>query len=428
MKKQTFPDLSQNLVARIKRVDQLNKELVELEQERQRIEAKEKSVLIAKANLEKEGGEYVADPTLKTNENSGIQEGVSEFKNIGAYPMSEQEDKDARGKRQPFPTPTDYQLSLFYYDVTERFTNVVDVYGEIPKFVHNEPQRREKRSEKLESIQRYFTANGEKYSIVLHPAKVEVLDKRGQLKFTYEAFPGTREEIVEDAIMKIAIRKRNIFTLRDTIRVPVKLYEIEQELIACGHTLNWQEIKESLKILNGSRMVLQKGKRVTWSTSTFPDILFSSDTEGDEIGYVQLHPLVAEGIKAGLYLQIDYDLSMRLKGNYTRKIYKTLASKFKWAGKPASDPFRMGLSSFLDKHSFKVYARLSDNAKVFRSALDELKDEGLILSYEERQIKQARKVSDYEYFITATPKFAGMWRRSSGIRNEVGKNLKNVHT
>jgi len=425
MKKQILPDLAPELVEQIKRVDQLNRQLEDLAQERQRIDAEEESVLSEKASLEKgfgsEDGEYVAAPALETNENSGEQEGASEFKTIGANPMIEREDKDERRKRQPFPTATDYQLSLFYYDVTAQYTNVVDVYGEIPKYVHD--QQLGKQPESLKSIQRHFTANGERYSLVLHPAKIEVLDVSGELERTWEAFPGTREELVEDAIMKIAIRKRSIFTLKDTTRVPVGLYEIEKELKDCGHTMAWADIKNSLRILNGARMVLRKDNKVTWSTSTFPEILISSEADGDEIGYVQLHPLVVEGIKSGMYLQIDYDLSMRLRGKYTRKIYKRLACKFHWAGKPASDPFRIGLCSFLDKHSFKLYGRLSDNAKAFRSALDELKDQDLVGSFEERQIKQGNKTVDYEYFIKATPKFAGMWRRTSGIANDVQRKL-----
>lgn len=320
-----------------------------------------------------------------------------------------------------------YQLSLFYYDVTPDHLNIVDLYGEIPKYVHD---KKAVKNGQLQSIQRNFTVDGEQYSLVLHPAKIEQFDKAGNLVKTIEVFPGTQEELVEDAIMKIAIRKQNLLIHRDTARVPFTLYELSQELSENGHTYSWKEIKQSLLVLNRSVLAIynrRENKKPLWSTSTYPELLLSSDAAEDTQGFVQLHSLVVENIVKGLYRQIDYSLSMNLTSTYARRIYKQLAVKFTWAS-PSKlyNPYQISLVPFLEKHSFKRYGRITDNAKLFRTALDLLEKKGVIFSYEEEPVKDGRKTIDIEFFIRPTKSFSDTVKRSLGIKKEIKGKLKQI--
>ncbi len=46
-----------------------------------------------------------------------------------------------------------------------------------------------------------------------------------------------------------------------------------------------------------------------------------------------------------------------------------------------------------------------DNRKKVIAALDELVEDGVLLSYEAQEIKEGRKVTDVKYTVTAAPDF-----------------------
>ncbi|MBI9095252.1 MAG: hypothetical protein JEY71_10250 [Sphaerochaeta sp.] len=337
----------------------------------------------------------------------------------GGLPMSKIKNKTSSPARQAQPAPTSYQLSLFSYDVVEQYSNVALLYGEIPKYVCDAP--RDKKH--LDSIERDFVVDGTRYRVVLHPARLKVKGGDGSMTNTIELFIGGREELVEDAITKIAIDKRRLYTISDTTRIKITIAEIQTELKRMKHTLSYEQIKESIQVLSGARMILEdlSGEAV-WSTSTYPEYMLSSESQ-DGQGFVQLHPLVAESIKRGFYLQYDYALGMSLTGRYSKRLHKMLSQKFLWAN-PNREPFVVHLRWFLGNDGFTRFKRFTDNGREFRKGLESLVSKRVLLRWEEVPKKEGRTIVDYTYTLWPTPEFCRGVIRSNSIRKDVRRMLE----
>jgi hypothetical protein len=65
-----------------------------------------------------------------------------------------------------------------------------------------------------------------------------------------EFYPSYREELVEEALRKIACDRFNGVFLNDRAGVQFTLYELKKELKARGHSLNLPDILAALKTCN----------------------------------------------------------------------------------------------------------------------------------------------------------------------------------
>ena len=78
---------------------------------------------------------------------------------------------------------------------------------------------------------------------------------------TIDYYPGTREELVEDALRKIASCQFSGFMQQiptETSGVLFSLYELMAELAETGHTFSYQQIIESLTVLRLSHIDIYK--------------------------------------------------------------------------------------------------------------------------------------------------------------------------
>lgn len=83
-------------------------------------------------------------------------------------------------------------------------------------------------------------------------------------------YPSVREEIIEDVLRKFATDPdRNEF-LDDRLSVKFSLYDLWKELRRIGHTYDYSQIKESLKILVKTNLeIITEDNRVTFSSNMF---------------------------------------------------------------------------------------------------------------------------------------------------------------
>ena len=117
------------------------------------------------------------------------------------------------------------QLSLFALldpRKESRYSNTVELYDFLPKYVWGKSTRINDRF--LESIERDFECRGKKYSLTMHPARVKT--KTGVQK---EYYLSKKEEIVEDALRKIAIFGEAIY-LDKKIGMSFSIYQMQKEL------------------------------------------------------------------------------------------------------------------------------------------------------------------------------------------------------
>ena len=123
------------------------------------------------------------------------------------------------------------QLSLFEFIEPDQkqYSNTIELYDAIPKYYWRQ-DKNTNNTTKTQLIEREFKHKGTEYTVTIQPTILK--GKDGNHKVYY---PNQREELVEDALRKLACEGSGIF-LDDHAGVTFTLYQLQQELKQMGHT------------------------------------------------------------------------------------------------------------------------------------------------------------------------------------------------
>jgi hypothetical protein len=160
----------------------------------------------------------------------------------------------------PPPRTTEFQnqqLSLFQdflcntNEERDRLSNAIDLWDSVPRYSVNRKAANKAR-ENGEFPETYMTAfqhRGRSYGCTISPANVK--DLEGNRGYFY---PGATEELVEDALRKLATDQHSGFFDKPNYRsgVVFSLYALREELAKRGHARSYQQIVMALNILSGS--------------------------------------------------------------------------------------------------------------------------------------------------------------------------------
>jgi hypothetical protein len=342
------------------------------------------------------------------------------------------------GKVVKVTTTQPDQLTLFqtfFPDDADNYSNTIDLYDAVPKYFAS-PQRmaqHRKAGVFLNSLQRRFKHNGDWYDLIVKPARI--IDNEGNEK---EYYPTSREEIVEEALKKIACDRANGVFLNDTAGVQFTLYELDKELKNQGHAIRWPDLITALKICRGAGIEITgaKGKSVV-DSPIFPFLLLRNREEWREnprqvFCYVQFNPLVTYSIHKMTYRQFDYVTFMKLTKPLSRYLFKRLSHNYKQAS--ITDPFHILHSTLVRDSALINTKRIQDQMRNVREALDELagkppkrgKRKGqdgsvrVLTYYERTETKGARnKIEDVNYVLFPHPEFIAEMKRANRRQNEI---------
>ena len=111
--------------------------------------------------------------------------------------------KDVNGNIVTLERTHPRQLALFQTFVSDedRYSNTIELYDAVPKYFSNPKLMASLRKDGkfLLALKREFEHKGERYTLYIRPARV--IYKNGDQK---EYYPSPREELVEEALRKIA--------------------------------------------------------------------------------------------------------------------------------------------------------------------------------------------------------------------------------
>lgn len=294
------------------------------------------------------------------------------------------------------------QLTFFQTLLPEerRFSNTIELYDFIPKYVWGKVER--VNGEFLRALEREFECRGRRYTVTIDPAKIK--DKDGKTK---DYYPSKREELVEDALRKIASEGQGVF-LDDQAGVTFSLHQLQQELKSNGHSFSKDEIKDALVICTKAHLTVRTddGASVLIS-SLFQTMGLQTREEWEGQGqktraYVRFNPLVTESIKNGSFRLYNYETTMGYTSTIARQLHKRMAHHYTQAG--LMHPYSIMLSTVIRDFGLTVYAKLPDNLRDVLKALEEMKEKSVLLDYKvEKTIdgKQRGKLIDAK--ITLTP-------------------------
>lgn len=300
--------------------------------------------------------------------------------------------------------PTEFankQLHLFQNmlcntdEERERFSNAIDLWDSIPRYaVSRQAMTKARENGKyLENHTSVFHHRDRKYAVTISPARVTDLD--GQQR---DYYPSTTEELVEDALRKLALEQQQGFFDRPSFRsgVVFTIYALRDELARCGHTRSYQEIVLALNILSKSTIeIRESGKGELLAVSPYLPALIAVSQhrlrdDPKARWAAQFHPFVTESIDKGTYRQYNYDVVMSHEGRLPRWLHKYLALKYTFAD--FTKPFQMHYTTIKrDSGLLNEYTRERAAIDAVHKALQDLRDKGVLLSFERKNITGPRK-------------------------------------
>ncbi|MCP3940748.1 MAG: hypothetical protein GY710_04610, partial [Desulfobacteraceae bacterium] len=136
-------------------------------------------------------------------------------------------------------------------DEISAYSRSIEMYDTTPKYYWGRIGKNGRLLGKfLEPIKRNFVFRGDEYKVIITPARIE--DKDGEFR---DYFPGQREEMVEEALRKLAVDGKGVY-LDEYASIVFTFYELRKELKRMGHAYSLQEIKKALEICARTHLII----------------------------------------------------------------------------------------------------------------------------------------------------------------------------
>lgn len=286
----------------------------------------------------------------------------------------------------------------------ERYSNTIELYDFTPKYHWGKAAR--VNGEFLRAIEREFECRGQRYKLVINPAKIK--DKSGQRR---DYYPGQREELVEDALRKMASEGKGVL-LDDLASVTFTLYQLQQELKRMGHSYNIDQLKEALFICNRANIeIASEDGNVTLSAPLFETVGVSTREDWKHTGrkarcFVRFNILVTRSLKARAFRQVNYEKMMSYGSVIARQLHKRLSHHYIQAS--LMHTYDILLSTLIRDFGLTAYERISHNLRDVVKALEEMQEKGVLLSFAVEKIRDPaarRKLTDAKITLHTDPRF-----------------------
>lgn len=299
------------------------------------------------------------------------------------------------------------QLSLFELLLPQekKFSNTVELYDFIPKYVWGKVNRIE--GEFLRTLVRQFECRGKRYEVKVDPAKIT--DSKGNSR---DYYPSKREELVEDALRKLACEGQGVF-LDDAAGVSFTLYQLQKELKNNGHSYSKDQIKDALIVCAKTNLTVTSDNGESILISNMFETL-GLQTKEDWTGnktktraFVRFNPLVTQAIKQKQFRQFNYEKTMQYKTVIARQLHKRMSHHYIQAS--FTNLYTITLRTIIRDFGLTEYSKLTQNLRDCELGLAEMIERNVILSYKVDKTVDSdnkNKLSDARFTITPTPFFA----------------------
>lgn len=296
------------------------------------------------------------------------------------------------------------QLELFQVALpSERNrSNTVEFYDFVPKYVWGKVKRIDDMF--LKTVKRDFECRGGNFTVRIAPARLQ--DGDGNER---DHFPGKLEELLEDALRKLATEGHGLF-LDNEAAVTFTLYELQRELKRTGHSYSIDQIKNAIMVCVGTTI------HITDETGStlFSDHLFETvglQTREDWKGqgektkaFVRFNSLVTKSIREGTYRQFNYEIAMSYRTVVARQLHKRMSHHFTQAS--IHIPYSILLSTVIRDFGLTQYLQARDNLRDVCASLDEMVEKEVLMKYNVERITEKRKIVDAKLILIPHPNFA----------------------
>lgn len=315
----------------------------------------------------------------------------------------------------------DLFCNSFVTNEIDNVSNAIEIWESIPKYFFTPAQVNKLRT--LDGLakpyEQQYIHKGIDCTVTIQPALIK------QENGSYKAFfPSVTEELIEETLKKILADQN--FGIHDSDKsetwVKFSLYMLQKELKKRGKTRSIVEIKHSIQVMSRSNLTLSKGKKELWNGSILQDLV-TVDREEYIEGSGDLHiarlPLfISHAIDKLEYRQFNVDRLMSLNTQLARWLYKRFVHRYKQASLTEKYHF---MYTTVQKESRYLEGNVErNNRKKMIIALDQLKEQGVLMSYETQEAREGRKIIDVKYTVTSSLDF----RKEQKAANLAQKNRK----
>ncbi|GAB5407251.1 MAG: hypothetical protein Aurels2KO_54820 [Aureliella sp.] len=300
------------------------------------------------------------------------------------------------------------QLSLFQGIRAVGSSSTIELYDAMPKcFSSNkemEALRRKNGGNYLETLSRIFMHRGEEYQLTIRPARIQAAGVER------EYYPSQREDLIEQALRKLATNPKNGIYLSGNLAVQFSLSELSRELERTGHGMSYKSLKQGLEINNATHVTLSGsgGKPVVKST-IFPVFIHANRTQWEENPstakcYVKFHPLVTLSVEELSQRQLDYETMMQFRYVLSYWLFKRMSHLYVFAD--FTKPYNIALTTIVRDSDMVPSANPSDNLKRVRRTLDEFVQRRVIICFDEKITRGPNnRIVDVVFQLVPTPEF-----------------------
>lgn len=286
-------------------------------------------------------------------------------------------------------------------------SNTVYLWEAVPKYFFT-PEQIKKLRNKDGLAQPYkwpYEFEGNQFTTKIQPALIEQPNGKS-LAF----FPGTTEELVEEALKRIFSDQNFGIHIASNIEswVRFSLRMIYKELKSRGRTRSITQIKHAIEVMSSCVITIYKGDVEFWKGPILQDLVTVGrldylDKNKDSHHVARLPLFISKSINSLDYRQFNLNRLMGCDEQLARWIYKKLIHRYIQASHLNDYHF---MYTVIERDSGLLQqARPNDNRVKVISALEELIEQGVIRKYTVDNRKEGRKIVDVKYTVFPTSEF-----------------------
>ena len=320
-----------------------------------------------------------------------------------------------------------------------RVSNTIELWDNVPRYSISQLTMNKRRDDTghLGLLEISFNYRQASLKAIIQPALIQ--EEKNGVKSTVSYYPSANEELIEEALRKIAtIQQMGFHEAMKRSGVIFTLYQLREELKRRGHSRTYYEIIKSLTILSSSIIEIhgvdmQHNKSYGKRSAYFPAVTWVNQADLSEDPnakwHVEFHPLVTESIDKLSYRQFNYQQLMSHSTQLARWLHKYLVTKYTMASK--MKPFEMRYSTI------KRDSAMLSGYKVERQAIaacdfsmEELKTQKIAHEIKRQATTGLRgKIIDVVYTISPTHDFVAEVKTANARQGQLKKPIiKVIHS